>query len=297
MTKFVFVLLFLLTSQVSAEISMNDIRLLQFGDFTEKWRLVTVRYRQDSKEMRFTYANPAAWKGLKSGASVYPDGAVFAKVGFKSGVDPAFSSSIVPSGTRRFQFMVKNAKKYSQTDGWGYALFQSNGELFEGDPKTASMACHACHSVVPHRDYVFSQAIEMSPLMSSEPQSDVKAKDRSKVVYVLLEKKDLKNNLKKMQKQIGVNSILILDGEMRQHYFGGTLDEVTPLLIDQALKNEGAAGFVSEDQNTFKILRLSKLSKSCSENEVALDIFEYRKEWPTHRAIEKKQICYSKSNL
>ena len=62
---------------------MNGISLKDYRGFDKKWKLVTVRYRKDTGEMRFVYANPLAEKTLMSGKTDYPDGAVFAKVEFQ----------------------------------------------------------------------------------------------------------------------------------------------------------------------------------------------------------------------
>ena len=275
--------------------SMNQIRLLDYGDFTQKWKLVTVRYRQDSKEMRFTYANQIAWDAIRQGTAVYPDGSVFAKVGFKSEVDHAFSSSIVPSGARRFQLMVKNSKKYTDTDGWGYALFQSNGDLFEGDVKTVTQSCHACHKLVPERDFVFSEPIEVSPLVK-EAQSVFKSqKNNSPIRFSKLEKKDFSPFL--ISQIVALESVEIIDGSIREYYFGGTLDEVTPLLIDHVLKTKAAAGFVSLDQKTFKIIEREKKSKLCSESEYSFRIYEYRSDWKDTKKAKITNLCYAIKNL
>ena len=44
---------------------MNEIKFQSYKGFEKKWKLVTVRFREDTKEMRFTYANDIAWKTLK----------------------------------------------------------------------------------------------------------------------------------------------------------------------------------------------------------------------------------------
>lgn len=130
---------------------MNGHELKEFAGFERNWKLVTVRFRKDTGEMRFTYANDLAWKALMSGATDYPKGSVFAKIGLATLEDPSFASSAVPSGARRYQFMVRDKTKYSETDGWGYALFDANGKTFPGEPKEASLACAACHHIVPER--------------------------------------------------------------------------------------------------------------------------------------------------
>jgi hypothetical protein len=143
---------------------MNGIKMSQFPGFAEKWHLVTVRYRKDSNEMRFTYANDLAWKSLQSLKPNYPDGAVFAKIGMMSEADPSFPSSVVPSGAKRFQFMVRDKAKYSDTDGWGYALFDDRGRLFNDDVKIRTQACVACHRIVPERDFVFSRKAQLDSM-------------------------------------------------------------------------------------------------------------------------------------
>ena len=130
---------------------MSGYKLDQFKNFENTWKLVTVRFRKDTGELRFTYANSLAWKTLSSNNRNYPDGSVFAKIGIATQEDPAFTSSAVPSGARRYQFMVRNAKKHQDTEGWGYALFDKNGKTFPGEPKVASQACAACHHLVPDR--------------------------------------------------------------------------------------------------------------------------------------------------
>ncbi len=109
--------------QARVEPVMNDIKLGDYTDFEQKWPLITVRYRTDTTEMRFTYANPIADTVLKTGGTDYPDGAVFAKIGLMTADDPEFVSSKVPSGAKRFQFMVRDKVKYAATGGWGYAVF------------------------------------------------------------------------------------------------------------------------------------------------------------------------------
>lgn len=121
---------------------------------------MTVRYRTDSKELRFTYANDLAWKQMNSSQPTYTDGAIFAKVGIIAEKDPA-SSSEVPSGAKRFQFMVRDRKKYRTTNGWGYALFDDKGKVFNEDIKQKTLACAACHNMVPERDFVFSTAMNL----------------------------------------------------------------------------------------------------------------------------------------
>ena len=151
-------------SEVTSVKEMNGYALEDYADFWKnpnKWHFVTVRYRKDSGEMRLTYANDIAWKALLAGGKDYPDGAVFGKVGLLTHEDPAFTSSAVPSGARRYQLMIKDKKKWPDTDGWGYALFDWQGLAVREDQDIAAQACHACHALVPERDYVFSEPFRL----------------------------------------------------------------------------------------------------------------------------------------
>lgn len=136
--------------------TMNGYSIKQFAGFETKWHFVTPRYRKDISQIRMVYANDIAWKALKAHVSDYPDGAVFAKIAFSTIDDPSFTSSAIPSGSLRYQFMVRDHKKHKDTDGWGYAIFDGAGHGTEINVETNSQACAACHAIVPERGFVFS---------------------------------------------------------------------------------------------------------------------------------------------
>src|SRR6185437_3765393 len=149
--------LLVISGTIFASDEMSGYTLHQFGDFEKNWHLVTVRFRKDTGEMRFVYANESAWRTLLEGKTDYPDGAVFGKVAVMTQEDTAFPASAVPSGARRVQFMVRNSAKHATTDGWGYALFNAYGKRFPDKPDTQPIACAACHRLVRERGEVFSQ--------------------------------------------------------------------------------------------------------------------------------------------
>jgi len=280
----------ILSLQIShAQPSMNDITLRQYGDFTKQWKLVTVRYRKDTGEMRFTYANEKAWDAL-SQRKFYEDGSVFAKIGFKTDVDPAFVSSAVPSGARRFQFMVRDAKKYSDTAGWGYALFDTNGQLFPDDVKTTTVSCHACHLAVPDRHYVFSEPIEFSPYLASAKPSKTFPPSQ----FATLTIQQLAGAASTFMKKYKLKEVEVVTGPMRKNFFSGTLDELTPLLIHQVEKMKRPAAFISEDGNTFKVAMLDK-DKSCTNGEQSYKLIERRKDHKaTLKAPRESRLCYQR---
>jgi len=252
---------------------MNGLHLKQFGDFAQTWKLVTVRYRQDTQEMRFTYANPLAHKTLKQNLQAmsadppratvpYPDSSMFAKIGFLTGEDPSFPNSSAPQDQKRFQFMVRDQKRYAETGGWGYALFTPEGELFPDDASTQTHACVACHNLVPERHFVFSQLVSFSP--GSRPTKSDHLKDQHQALasnsptepknrryqFVTQTMSQLQatwppDRLSLIPTQ--TKSLRQFRGDPEAVAFRGSIDEIRPLLIQESIATRQPAYFVSRD--------------------------------------------------
>lgn len=244
MMRFSFALSLLLLAAApeagAAEPVMNEIKLGDYADFEQNWPLITVRYRTDTTEMRFTYANPAAEVVLKAGGTDYPDGAVFAKIGLMTADDPEFVSSKVPSGAKRFQFMVRDKMKYAATGGWGYAVFgaapDANPPHTPKEDAATTAACFACHEMVQHRGYVFSQpanlraAYTLQQTIAAPPPRDPPLQFLDKTGADLPEA---------VQAVLPPNNhhVRFLDGKLRGKVFVGTLGEIRPMLIKEAAQS------------------------------------------------------------
>ena len=265
------VFVFKVSANENLKNEMNGYRATQFGDFSKKWQLVTARYRKDTGEMRMTYANPQAWKVLVSGKNNYPDGAVFAKVSTSTKDDPAFPSSAVPYGARRLQFMVRNAKKHTATDGWGYALFDSQGKIYPDDPVIATNACVACHRLVPERGHVFSQPMDLSSfVMTKNTSSAFKGKQEGppRIYFENVQRKDIPDHISKLLPS-KYKELRLIQGELRHSIFSGTLDEVRPLLSIETAKTKLPAALISQDEKLFSIVFIDTDIK-CPESEMGM---------------------------
>lgn len=241
-----------------AEEKMSGYGLSQFGDFESSWRQVTVRYRVDTSEMRFTFANPAAWKVLDAGGTDYPDGAIFAKIGLVSESDPAFESSKVPSGTRRYQFMVRDRKKHASTGGWGYAIFYENDRPKESEA-TVTNACYACHRVVAHRGDVFSQKLtfrKKETFPGWKKGADQKLSETSVSGGVPFLDANMSEQPLALRKFVptSVKKLRLVGGEIPKHVFSGTLDEIRPALAKESLRSGLPAALVSHDGKDFSVV-------------------------------------------
>jgi hypothetical protein len=61
--------------------------------------------------------------------------------------------SFVPGPSTNVQFMVKDAKKYAATGGWGFGFFSKDGTPAD---ETVLKTCSPCHAKAS-RDFVFTQ--------------------------------------------------------------------------------------------------------------------------------------------
>jgi hypothetical protein len=247
---------------------MNGIYFDKQKDFTKNWHLVTVRYRQDSGEQRFVYANDLAFKALSKLKPDFPDGAMFAKAAFMTEDDPSFTSSKVPSVTKRFQFMLKGKKKYANSNGWGYALFDDQGNLFNEDMKAKTQACIACHQIVPERDYVFSRPMfqpynSISKLTSGEGSSKI-------VKFEIQRAKQAPAALSSLILAFDIYNSLV--GPLRDTAFSGTLDEVIPLLSEKSKKSEAPSALIVNADN-FSLVIPNAASKKCIEQNSLLKAY------------------------
>lgn len=237
----------------------SDSAFKKFRGFTDQWKLVTVRYRADTGEQRFTYANDLAHQVLLKNSTDYPDGAVFGKVGMSTQEDPAFLSSKVPSGIARIQFMIRDRKKYAATGGWGYSLYDDNGVNLLAQAKTDTHACYACHKIVTDRGQVFSQPVNFSSL-GSKLSLGGKLGDRIK-----FETRTFESLPKFIRDRISpATSVRSLTGDIQKNIFVGTLDEIRPELYAEAEKSGFPSMILSDDEIFFTVVIPSGFSKDKS---------------------------------
>lgn len=240
---------------------MSGYRFKTYQGFEKIWHLVTVRFRKDTKELRFVYANSKAWNAMQKGLAEYPEGAVFAKIGIATADDPSFPSSAVPSGARRFQLMVKDKKKHATTDGWGYALFDANGKTFPGDPNVAVQACAACHRLVPEKDYVFSEIAEIS---SFPPKERQKSKSVAWKLNFIDQTVEQIPAAIRSQIPIKTKTVRVLTGDLAKTFFPGTLDEIRPALSNETVRSKMPALLVGSDGESYSIVYKNPDATLCS---------------------------------
>ncbi len=118
------------------------------------WELVGVAHEAGLDELRGVLGNEVAIEAYQAGTQPFPDGTVLAKLAWKhvplSGLDGAF----VPGQATTVQIMVKDAKKYAATGGWGFGRF-IDGKPVDAAQHETSFACHQAHA--SEHDFVFTR--------------------------------------------------------------------------------------------------------------------------------------------
>lgn len=287
------------TDEYAGKEQMNDIVFKDMNRFYEKWKPITTRYRKDTHEMRFTYANDLAWQSLKAGTTDYPDGAIFAKIGFITNEDPAFVSSEVPSGTKRYQFMVRDKKKYAATGGWGYALFNANGVTMPGNPATNALACAACHKLVTNKGQVFSEFLQFEPFQKNLPPSPPVKKvilpPETKITFKVVDRSALPERVQDLL-FAKVEKVRQVNGELAKHLFEGTLQEIQPLLLKEAFNSHLPALLLSSDGKMFSLVQSAMISSNCSAGESRLATYMTINIPALRNTGEEENISYIKAS-
>jgi hypothetical protein len=142
---------------------------LAFSEFRgyESWQVVSVS--QDGGLFAVILANPvmidAYRAGIPGNGKPFPDGSRMAKIHWTPKQLETFSAAMVPGTQHDVDFMVKDSKRFADTGGWGWAVFEYEaasgrfrpGTTADKPPQGNDARCgFACHTIVKARDYVFT---------------------------------------------------------------------------------------------------------------------------------------------
>ena len=142
---------------------------LAFSEFRgyESWQLVSIS--QDGGLIAATLANSVMIKaylaGVPGNGKPFPDGAKLAKVHWNPTKMGTFPAATVPGTQHDMDFMVKDSKRFADSAGWGYGVFEIDpasgnfrlGNLSDKPPQGSDAKCgFTCHTKVKTQDYVFT---------------------------------------------------------------------------------------------------------------------------------------------
>jgi mono/diheme cytochrome c family protein len=142
---------------------------LAFSEFRgyEGWQVVSISH--DGDHMAATLGNPVMIDAYRAGApgngKPFPDGSKMAKVHWNLKKLETFPAATVPDTQHDVDFMAKDSKRFQDSGGWGYGVFEYDaasgrfrlGNSADKPPQANDAKCgFACHTKVKTRDYVFT---------------------------------------------------------------------------------------------------------------------------------------------
>src|SRR3954452_22659052 len=134
---------------------------LAFSEFRgyEGWQLVSIS--QNGELIAAILANPvmiaAYLAGVPGNGKPFPDGAKMAKIHWSTKKMETCPAAMVPGTQHDDDFMVKDSKRFADSDGWGWAVFEYDaasdtfmpGTLAGKPPQGNDAKCgFACHTIV-----------------------------------------------------------------------------------------------------------------------------------------------------
>jgi hypothetical protein len=143
---------------------------LAFADFRgyESWQAIGMS--RNEKVVAVILGNPVMIKAFQAGipgnGKPVPDGAKMAKIHWAPKPNEFFPEAIVPGNLLNVDFMEKDAKRFTDGGGWGWAAFDYDAASNTFKPATTAdtppqgndAKCGlACHTRAKARDYVFTE--------------------------------------------------------------------------------------------------------------------------------------------
>jgi mono/diheme cytochrome c family protein len=143
---------------------------LAFAEFRgyESWPVISLSH--NGNKLAAILGNPVLINAFKSGipgnGKPFPNGARMAKVHWNTKVNVGEPGApTIPVSQHDVDFMVKDSKRFADSGGWGYAVFEIDpasgnfrpGNLTDKPPQGNDAKCgFACHTAVKTKDYVFT---------------------------------------------------------------------------------------------------------------------------------------------
>lgn len=143
---------------------------LAFSEFRgyEGWQ--TISLSRNEKVIATILGNPAMIAAYQAGfpgnGKPVPDGAKMAKIHWSQKPNVLFKEAAVPDKLVNVDFMVKDAKRFANSGGWGYAVFDFDAASNTFTPGTTAgmppqgndATCgFVCHTAAKSSDFVFTE--------------------------------------------------------------------------------------------------------------------------------------------
>jgi hypothetical protein len=135
---------------------------IAFSDFRgyEDWSVVSSA--RTDEILKVIVANPAMIQAYKAGVpgngQPFPQGSKIVKLQWSPKKDTEAPFVVdVPDAFKQAFVMEMDSKRFPNTGGWGYAVFNYDAasDKFTPDPTSLADCGHMCHVAVKAKDYIF----------------------------------------------------------------------------------------------------------------------------------------------
>ena len=138
---------------------------LSFGEWRgyETWQDVAVSATESS--VKVILANPIMIKAFQEGVpgngKPFPEGSRIVKIEWIKKKNPVSPYAVdIPDYLKNVDLIVKDSKRFPQTNGWAYAQFTYDPASDTFKPSQLSASGHecgyACHTIMKAHDYIFT---------------------------------------------------------------------------------------------------------------------------------------------
>jgi hypothetical protein len=131
------------------------------------WKPISFTDRGDNNTFRFILGNDIAVKAARSGHILpWPDGTRFAKIAWQQ--ESGSDGLIYPGNFVQVELMLKDARRYESTDGWGWGRWRGADLKPYGKDAAFVNECTGCHMPVNGNDYVYTLPVTTAHVPGEE---------------------------------------------------------------------------------------------------------------------------------
>jgi len=136
---------------------------IEYPKHLTNWRIIGTSLRNDNNTQRAILGNTIAIKAARAGMKKtnWPKGAILAKLVWKNEILPTWQAATVPGNFVHAEIMVRDAKKYAKTGGWGFARWTGLELTPYSKGSSPDQVCFDCHKAASSTGYVFTQPAKL----------------------------------------------------------------------------------------------------------------------------------------
>jgi len=125
----------------------------------KNWKVISSTDRFDNHTLREILGNDVAVKAIaENHINPWPDGTMFAKVAWAQS-QPDENGVVKTGAFVQVELMIKDAKKYASTEGWGFGRWRGTDLKPYGKDANFQNECTNCHAPMARNDYAYTMPI------------------------------------------------------------------------------------------------------------------------------------------